>query len=72
MYGGKFQKVKFKYTGPDIDAILDRLPTAQIIDETDGEYIVSAKVFGKGIDMWLKSQDKNVEVMLYEESINKV
>ena len=26
MYGGKLQKVKFRYTGPDIDAILDRLP----------------------------------------------
>ena len=63
MYGGKLQKVKFKYTGPDIDAILDRLPTAQIIDEVDGAYIISAEVFGKGIDMWLNSQDNNVEVM---------
>ena len=42
MYGGKLQKVKFRYTGPDIDAVLDRLPTAQILDETDGVYIVSA------------------------------
>ena len=63
MYGGKLQKVKFKYTGPDIDAILDRLPTAQILDETDGVYIVSAEVFGKGIDMWIKSQGNNVEVV---------
>lgn len=63
MYGGKLQKVKFKYTGPDIDAILDRLPTAQIIDEVDGAYIISEEVFGKGIDMWLNSQDNNEEVM---------
>ncbi len=63
MYGGKLQKVKFKYTGTDIDAILDRLPTAKILDETEGEYIVSAEVFGKGIDMWLRSQENNVEVM---------
>lgn len=63
MYGGKLQKVKFKYTGPDIDAILDRLPTAQILDETDGEYTVSAEVFGKGIDMWIKSQGNHVEVI---------
>ncbi len=63
MYGGKLQKVKFKYTGPDIDAILDRLPTAQIIDEVDGAYIISAEVFGKGIDMWLKSQGELVKVI---------
>lgn len=63
MYGGQLQKVKFKYTGPDIDAILDRLPTAQILDETDGTYIVSAEVFGKGIDMWIKSQGSNIELI---------
>ena len=49
MYGGKIQKVRFRYKGPDIDSILDRLPTAQILDETDGEYIVGAEVFGTGL-----------------------
>lgn len=63
MYGGKLQKVKFKYTGPDIDAILDRLPTAQILDETDGAYIVSAEVFGKGIDMWIRSQGDAITIL---------
>ena len=63
MYGGKLQKVKFKYSGLDIDAILDRLPTAQILTEEDGVYTVSAEVFGKGIDMWLKSQGDNVEII---------
>lgn len=63
MHGGKLQKVKFRYTGPDIDAILDRLPTAQIMDETDGEYIVSAEVFGKGINMWLRSQGDYVRTI---------
>lgn len=56
MYGGKLHKMKFKYFGLDIDAVLDRLPTAQILAEEDGIYTVSAEVFGKGIDMWLKSQ----------------
>ena len=40
MYGGKLQKVQFRYTGPDVDAILDRLPTAKILDEEDGAYII--------------------------------
>ena len=58
MYGGKLQKVKFRYSGLDIDAVLDRLPTAKILDEEDGVYTVSAEVFGKGIEMWLRSQDR--------------
>lgn len=56
MYGGKLQRVTFKYTGTDIDAVLDKLPTAKILDEEDGAYTISAEVFGKGIDMWLRSQ----------------
>jgi predicted DNA-binding transcriptional regulator YafY len=56
MYGGKLQRVKFKYSDNDIDAILDRLPTAKILNEDNGVYTISAEVFGKGIDMWLRSQ----------------
>lgn len=61
MYGGKLQKVKFKYSGSDIDAILDRLPTAKVLDEVDGVYTVIAETFGKGIDMWLRSQGDNIQ-----------
>ena len=63
MYGGKLQKIRFRYTGPDVDAVLDRLPTAQILDEDDGAYIISAEVFGTGINMWLRSQGDYVEVL---------
>jgi hypothetical protein len=60
MYGGKLQKVKFKYSGSDIDAVLDRFPCAKILSEEDGVFTVSAEVFGKGIDMWLRSQGENI------------
>ena len=63
MYGGKLQKIKFEYSGPDVDAILDRLPTAMIIDEENGVYTISAEVFGKGIDMWLRSQGDNIHII---------
>ena len=56
MYGGKLQTVKFVYTGPSIESVLDRLPTAEILEERDGAYTVQAEVFGKGIEMWLRSQ----------------
>lgn len=63
MYGGRLQKVKFKYSGLDIDAVLDRLPTAKVLDEEDGVYTVSAEVFGKGIDMWIRSQGENIRLI---------
>ena len=63
MYGGRLRKVTFRYTGTDIDAILDRLPTAKILDEDNGTYTVSAEVFGSGIDMWLRSQGSFVELI---------
>lgn len=63
MYGGRLQKVKFQYSGADIDAVLDRLPTAQILEEKEGVYTVSAEVFGTGIDMWLRSQGDAVKVL---------
>lgn len=61
MYGGKLQKIRFKYTGPSIEAVLDRLPTAEILSQDDSGWLVSAEVFGKGIEMWIKSQGEYIE-----------
>ncbi len=63
MFAGELIKVRFKYYGLSIDAVLDRLPTAKIIEKTDEYYMVEAEVYGKGIVMWLMSQGKNVEVV---------
>ncbi len=61
MYGGKLQRVKFRYKGENVEAILDRLPTAEILSEENGVYLIHAEVFGKGIDMWLRSQGDMIE-----------
>lgn len=63
MYGGKLQTVRFKYKGPSIEAILDRLPTAKIEKHEDGVYTVKAEVFGKGIERWIRGQGDAVEVV---------
>ena len=63
MYGGKLQKVKFEYRGTDVDAVLDRLPTARIIREEGGRYVIEAEVFGKGIEMWLRSQGEDIQII---------
>lgn len=62
MYGGKLRKVRFRYKGYSVEAVLDRLPTAKIEAEEDGEYIISAEVFGDGVEMWLRSQGDMVEI----------
>lgn len=61
MYGGKLQKIKFWYKGPSVEAVLDRLPTAKILQHDGSGYLISAEVFGKGINMWLRSQGDMVE-----------
>ena len=63
MYGGKLQKIKFWYKGPSVEAVLDRLPTAKIEQQNENDYLISAEVFGKGINMWLRSQGDMVEVV---------
>lgn len=63
MYGGKLKNIRFKYKGYYLEAVLDRLPTAKVIDEKDGIYTLKAEVFGNGIDMWLRSQGELVEVL---------
>lgn len=60
MHGGKLQRIKFKYFGCSVEAVLDRLLIAKILAEEDGMYMISAEVFGKGIEVWLRSQRENV------------
>jgi predicted DNA-binding transcriptional regulator YafY len=63
MFGGKLRRIKFKYSGYSVEAVLDRLPTAKIISEEDGVYTITAEVFGDGIDMWLRSQGEFVKLI---------
>ncbi len=65
MYSGELQRVTFEFRGPSLEAVLDRLPTAEIISDNDGVYKISAEVYGKGIQMWLRSQGdwiKNIDL----------
>ncbi|MHC6180909.1 helix-turn-helix transcriptional regulator [Clostridium sp. JNZ X4-2] len=63
MQAGELERVKFRYTGRSIEAVSDKLPNARIVEEKNGEYMVEARVFGKGIKMWLLSQGDSVEVL---------
>lgn len=71
MYGGKLNKIRFEYSGPDVNAVLDRLPTAKVESEKDGVYRIKAEVFGTGIDMWIRSQGEYVKVIGEKENKKK-
>ena len=63
MYAGKLQHVVLKFRGENPEPILDRLPTARVIQQNDNEYTIEAEVYGKGVIMWLLSQGSKVEVL---------
>ena len=60
MYGGKLRKIRFRYQGSSVEAVLDRLPTAKIIREEEGTYEIEAEVYGQGVDMWVRSQGGDI------------
>lgn len=60
MFGGKLQHIRFHYSGLSVEAVLDRLPTARIISQDTDGWWIEAEVFGKGINMWLRSQGEYI------------
>lgn len=63
MWPGKLQTIRFEFSGPSVQAVLDKLPTAKIIERLSGnKYLIEAEVYGDGIKMWLLSQGAWVKV----------
>lgn len=63
MYAGELMRIKLKFYGENPEPVLDRLPTAQIIEQNEHDCTISAEVYGKGIVMWLLSQGDKIEVI---------
>lgn len=63
MFGGELRKIRFYYKGANPEHVLDRLPTAEIIEKNDKGFLITAEVFGSGIDIWIRSQGDLVEVV---------
>ena len=63
MFPGKLQTIRFEFTGPSVQAVLDKLPTAKIIERDGKKYLIEAEVYGNGIKMWLLSQGAWVKVV---------
>ncbi len=69
MYTGEINRVIFEYSGVSVEAILDRLPTAEVVKEENGVYTIKAEAYGDGIYMWLRSQGNYVKIINKENKL---
>lgn len=67
MYSGPLKTILFEFTGPSIEAILDRIPGAEIIEQKGNKYVLKAECYGNGILMWLRTQGDYVKILAGEK-----
>lgn len=72
MWPGKLRTIRFEFSGPSVQAVLDKLPTAKIINCSEGKYLIEAEVYGDGIKMWLLSQGAWVRVVAPDEFAEEI
>lgn len=72
MFSGKQRKIKFSYTGPSVQAILDRLATARVVDKDGDTSIIEAETIGSGIIMYLLAQGTKVKALEPPEFVEKM
>ena len=63
MTGGKLRKLKINCLPYLVEALLDKIPTAKIEKKNGDTYLISAKVYGNGIDRWMFGQEGIIEVI---------
>lgn len=63
MYSGELTTIELKCHTLALEAVLDRLPTAEVIAEEKDFAFIRVEVYGEGIIMWLLSQGHRVEVL---------
>lgn len=72
MWPGILRTIQFEFTGSAIQAVLDKLPTAKIIERNGRTYTVEADVYGDGIKMWLLSQGWRIKVTAPEDFVEEM
>ena len=72
MFSGKYRKIKFSYTGSSVQAILDKIPTAKIIEKKGDTKIIEAETYGIGINMFLLSQGSRVTALEPPEFVEEM
>ncbi len=63
MFGGELRRVRFLHKSDNIEFVLDRFPTAQILSHDEKGWLIQAEVYGDGVDIWFRSMGDVVEVL---------
>ena len=63
MYSGPLKTIRFEFTGPSLEAILDRIPSAEIVAQHEDKTTIKAECYGDGVLMWLRTQGDNVKIL---------
>ena len=69
---GPGRHIRFEFTGPSVQAVLDKIPTARIIEKHEGKYVLEAEVYGDGIKMFLLSQGAWVKVVAPDSFVDEM
>lgn len=73
MMSGKLRKIRFEFSGLSVQAVLDKIPTAKIIERLDSnKYLIEAETYGDGIKMWLLSQGSWVKVISPQDFVDEM
>lgn len=72
MFPGEERHIKFEFTGPSLQAVLDKIPTAKVVEVKGNVKIIEADTYGTGINMFLMSQGSWVKVLEPKELIEEM
>lgn len=72
MWPGRLRTISFEFSGPSVQAVLDKIPTARIIGRKGSAYTMEADVYGDGIKMWLLSQGHWIKVIAPDEFVEEM
>lgn len=72
MFPGKERHIRFEFTGPSVQAVLDKIPTAKIVAVRGNVKVIEADTYGTGINMFLLSQGSWVKVLEPKELVEEM
>ena len=73
MWPGELRTIRFEFSGPSVQSVLDKLPTAKIIERLgNNKYLIEAETYGDGIKMWILSQGAWVKVTEPMELVEEI
>lgn len=72
MWPGDKMRIRFEFCGPSVQSVLDRLPTARILEKNGSSYLIEATVTGDGIMFYLLSQGHWIKVLEPVQLVEKI